>query len=146
MDFEEIDVFTMVTLTDRTMQGGCEITFDHKPLVWKPGQIDRGVPMFVAEWLYTASNGDKHKVWTTAGDYTHRFGVKDAPESLIARCGEHITDCSPIEIDPTAVEGTDVRLIRDADERMVPQAINVPRSELTEKQGAGRNAGALAGR
>ena len=144
MEIEDVDLYTTVTLVDRTMQGGCEIWFDHKPLVFKPGQMERGVPMFVAQWLF--GHGERHMVWTKDGEYTHRFGVKDAPEELIARVGEDCANCAPIEIDTGALEGTDVKLLRDADERLAPRPIAVPRTELTEKQGAGRNAGALAGR
>lgn len=145
MEFANVDVYTSVTLVDRTMLGGTEITFDHVPLVFTPGQMELAVPLFVAEWLYTASQGDKHKVWTTEGEYTHRFGVKNAPEKLVALCGAHITDCTPIEIDRGAVEGTNVKELRDPSEKMGLLHINVPRSELIEKQGA-RNAGALMGR
>lgn len=146
MEFANVDVYSNVTLVDRTTLGGTEITFDHVPLVFAKGQMELTVPMFVAEWLYTASQGDKHKVWTTEGEYTHRFGVKNAPPKLVALCGEHITDCSPIVIDAGAVEGTNIREVRDPGEQVVPQRIDVPRSELTENQSPGRNTGALVGR
>ena len=143
MDLQGVDVYSHVTLVDRAMQGGCEIWFDHVPLAFEKGQIELTVPLFVAEWLFTASNGDKHKVWTTDGEYVCRFGVKNAPQRLLDLAGPQIADLDPIEIDLGAVEGTDVKLTR-TDKTEVRQ-IRVPRNELTEKQGAGSKAGALVG-
>ena len=92
--------FEYVILVDRTGKGGVEIIHDGQRIVFKPGQKERPVPLFLAEWL---ARVDQHRVHTTDGEFVNRFGVREAPEELIRRVGE--MDCSPIEIDTTRAEG-----------------------------------------
>ena len=94
--------YEFVILVDRTGLGGCEIIHDGIRVVFKPGQKERPVPQFLAEWL---SRVDQQKVHTTDGEYVQRFGVRDAPEEFITRVGE--MDCSPITIDTQRLEGWD---------------------------------------
>lgn len=99
-EFSQASGFEYVILVDRTGQGGVEIIHDGVRIVFKPGQKERPVPLFLAEWL---ARVDQHKVHTTDGDWVNRFGVRDAPQELINRVGE--LDCSPIKIDTTRMEG-----------------------------------------
>jgi hypothetical protein len=89
--------FDTVTLVDRTGLGSTEIVFDGQRIVFKPGQTERVVPAFLAEWL---SRVDQHRVHTTDGGWEHRFGFKNED-------GE-VTDCSPIQIDKSKLEGWNV--------------------------------------
>lgn len=89
--------FETVTLVDRTGLGNTEIVFDGQRVTFKRGQKERVVPRFLAEWL---SRVDQHKVHTTDGEWAPRFGFKVDDED--------VTDCSPIEIDKTKLEGWNV--------------------------------------
>jgi len=101
-DFQQSQGFDYVTLVDRAGKGGCEIIYDGVRIVFKPGQTERPVPQFLAEWLMRV---DQQKVHTTNGEYVQRFGVKNAPEELTRLIGE--VDCSPITIDGSRAEGWD---------------------------------------
>src|SRR5262245_20436353 len=109
--------FEYVTLVDRTGLGGTEIIFNGQRVVFKPGQTERPVPSFLAEWL---SRVDQHKVWTINGEWVPRFAVKDASEDYVRTNGEQ--DCSHIDIDKSRLEGwnTDAAIDRDpAHERVI---------------------------
>ena len=95
--------FDYVTLVDRTGQGGCEIIHDGQRIVFKPGQKERPVPLFLAQWL---ARVDQHKVHTTDGEWVSRFGVRDAPDELLKTVGE--MDASPIKLDTKRLEGWNV--------------------------------------
>jgi hypothetical protein len=99
-EFAQASGFEYVILVDRTGLGGVEIIHDGVRITFKPGQHERPVPLFLAEWL---ARVDQHKVHTKDGDWVSRFGVRDAPQELIARVGE--MDDSPIEIDTSRLEG-----------------------------------------
>lgn len=99
-EFSQAAGFEYVILVDRTGQGDVEIIHDGVRIVFKPGQKEKPVPLFLAEWL---ARVDQHKVHTIDGDFVNRFGVRDAPEELTRRVGE--MDESPIEIDTKRLEG-----------------------------------------
>ena len=99
-EFAQASGFEYVILVDRSGLGGTEIIHDGVRIVFKPGQVERPVPLFLAAWL---ARVDQHKVHTTNGDWVSRFGVRDAPDELIRQVGE--MDCSPIKIDTTRMEG-----------------------------------------
>lgn len=109
-DFENASAYDIVTLVDRTTKGGCEIIHDGKRIVFKPGQVEKAVPQFIAEWLFGA---ERHMVHTTDGQYVHRFAVRDAPEELLAQIGAERADESPIEVDTTRTEGWNTELYAD---------------------------------
>lgn len=122
-DFENASAYDIVTLVDRTTKGGCEIIHDGKRIVFKPGQVEKAVPQFIAEWLFGA---ERHMVHTTDGQYVHRFAVRDAPEGLLAQIGAERADESPIEVDTTRAErwNTDVA----ADDRGKTRTIELRRN------------------
>jgi hypothetical protein len=103
--------YEFVNLVDRTGKGGCEIIHDGIRIVFKPGQKERPVPLFLAEWL---ARVDQQRVHTTGGEWVQRFGVRDAPDELTKRVGE--MDCSPIDIDTQRVEGWDTDAAPDRGE------------------------------
>lgn len=133
-DFNEVDAYHPVTLVDRTGNGGCEITHNGVRVVFKTGQAKRAVPSFLAEWLFIHG---KHMVWSEDGEYTHRFGIEDAPEDMLASLGPEAGDCSPITVDGNRLEGWDTTAVdRDAKStRVVP--IGVPASAMRERQATG---------
>ena len=101
-EFQAASSYQYVTLVDRAMTGGCEIVHDGVRIPFKPGEIERPVPQFLAEWLFTV---DQQKVHTTDGRFVNRFAVKDPPPELL-QIDEHIGDMEPIEIQHRA-EGWD---------------------------------------
>jgi hypothetical protein len=106
-DFTEARSYDYVTLVDRAtndISRTREIIHDGFRVVLKPGQTERTVPQFLAEWLFRV---DQQKVHTTDGEFICRFGIKDAPEEFVARVGDAVKDCSPIQIDTTRLEGWD---------------------------------------
>lgn len=100
----EFGAYDFVTLVDRTGLGNDEIVYDSKRIVFKKDQIERPVPRLLAEWLFRV---DQKKVHTIDGDYVFRYGIKDAPDDLVANLGEEVTDCSPITVDTSRLEGWD---------------------------------------
>ena len=103
-DFSQQSAYEYVTLVDRAATGGCEIVFDGHRIPFKPGQVERPVPQFLAEWIFRV---DQHKVHTRDGQYVCRFALKDAPPDLLARVGLESADQTPIEIDGERIEGWD---------------------------------------
>ena len=101
-DLETQDLYSVVTLVDRTGVGGTEFIFDGKRFGLKPGQTELAVPRFVAEWLLSV---DQTKVWTTDGRFVSRFGVKDAPPDFLERLDPGAADTDLITIDGSRVEG-----------------------------------------
>lgn len=122
--------FRAVVLVDRTGQGGTEVIFDGVRIPFAKGESEKPVPLFVAEWLFSQG---KHKVWTEAGDFTNRFGLRNAPESVINALGPESADCSPITLDLSRPEGWDTTGVDRSDTRFVP--INVPSNLTRERQG-----------
>lgn len=110
--FQQGAAYEYVVLVDRTGKGGCEIIHDGYRIVFKPGQKERAVPCFLAEWLFRV---DQHKVHTTTGEYVQRFGIKDAPEEILRTIGEQT--CEPITIDTNRAEGWDVDQYAERDAR-----------------------------
>jgi len=92
-------------LVDRSMKGGCELIHDGVRVVFKPGEIEKAVPQFFAEWVFQT---DKERVHTKEGDFVSRFGLKNPPDELIEALGRECGDCNPIEIDTARVERWDV--------------------------------------
>src|SRR5262245_54905243 len=94
-EFGSVAAFEYVILVDRIGKGGCDIVHDGVTSQFKPGQTERPVPQFLAEWLWRV---DQQKIHTRDGQYIQRFGLKDASPDLIARIGTSALDCSPIEV------------------------------------------------
>jgi hypothetical protein len=124
---------SLVTLVDRTTLGGDEIVADGQRLVFKPGEIEKTVPREFVLWLYRT---DKKRVWTTGGDFAHRYAVKDAPAWLIDHCGPEVADCSPIEVDNTRLEGWDTSGV-PRDDRTRTLRVNIPVNEQPRGSQAG---------
>ena len=100
-DFSLASAYEYVTLVDRAMKGGTEIIHDGVRVVFKPGEIERPVPLFLATWLFQT---DKERVHTTDGQYQRRFGLKDPPPEVLQELGPDVADCDPIEIDTSRIE------------------------------------------
>lgn len=115
--------FEIVNLVDRTGKGGCEIIFDGVRVPFKPGQKERPVPQFLAEWILSV---DQHKVHTKDGEFVNRFAVKeDAPEDFRLRLGRAACDTTPIEIDTDRLEGWDTDNSIDVADRGTERVINL---------------------
>lgn len=99
---EEIqEVPEYATLVDRTGGPG-EFWFAGRPWTFTRAKPTRTVPLYVAMWLMA---DHRNRVWTLEGQFTHRFAVKDGPESLLTELGEDAFDTSPITIDAQRAEG-----------------------------------------
>ena len=119
-----------VWLIDRTTLGGDEIVCDGQRIVLKPGEMRLYVPVDLVVWLYRT---DKKRVWTTDGDFVHRYAVEaPVPDSLIAACGPEVADCSPIDVDRTRLEGSAVGVSRD---KLKVSNVIIPADELRERLG-----------
>jgi hypothetical protein len=120
---------SFVWLTDRTTLGGDEMMIDGQPLVFKAGEIRKYVPRELVLWLY---RHDKRRVWTTDGQWVHRYAVEDPPQGLIDQCGAEVGDCSPIEVDRARIEGWDTTGVpRNERTRVVP--VSIPMNELRDR-------------
>lgn len=131
--------FEIVTLVDRTLKGGCEIVFDGARVVFKPGQVERPVPQFLAEWVFRV---DQHKVHTKDGDFVSRFALKeDAPDDFKARMGRAACDTTPIEIDTDRLEGWDTDASPDAADRGATRVLNLKpqRADFASDAAPGRS-------
>ena len=100
-EFTHAASYEYVTLVDRAMTGGCEIIHDGVRVVFKRGEMERTVPLFLAQWLFQT---DKERVHTTDGQYVRRFGLKNPPPELLAEVGPECADCDPIAIDSKRIE------------------------------------------
>lgn len=136
-DFSQLNVYSIVTLVDRTAKGGTEFIYDGIRFVFKPGEIEKSVPEFVAEWLFKS---DQQRFWTKesapgANDaqYVNRFAIKNCPEKLIELWGPEVADDSAIELDPNVIEGSDAPLYRVGPVRV--EKINIPPAELRDRSG-----------
>lgn len=137
MDFTSVDIYSAVTLVDRSGEGGTEFIFDGIRFVLKPGQTELIVPKFVAQWLLRSDN---YKVWTTDGEFANRFAVKaPVPQDLVDACGPESADCSPITMRTDLLEGSAVAELNPA--RLEVHQLRIPASELRERQGTGDRAG-----
>lgn len=135
-DFADLDVYTIVTLVDRACMGGAGAEFVYDgirfPFVNEDGEavMERTVPQFVAAFLFST---EKHRVWTkpaagqAMGQYVNRYAIKECPKRLVALWGPEVADTSAIEIDPSAIEGSDAPLYRTGPVRVQP--INIPPNE-----------------
>lgn len=121
-DFASGVGFDFVTLVDRAMKGGCELIHDGVRIVFLPGQVERPVPQFFAEWLFRVDQG---KVHTKDGEYVNRFAVRGAPADMAARLGRAALDESPIEIDTDRSEGWDVDSSMSAADRGQTRVVNL---------------------
>lgn len=119
-------------LVDRTTHGGDEIVCDGQRIVFKPGEMRLYVPVDLVVWLYRT---DKRRVWTTDGEFVHRYAVEDPSKSLVDTCGPEVGDCSPIDVDAKRVEGWDTTGVNRAHTEVKP--VNIPAHELRERLGAG---------
>lgn len=131
MDFQHASAFSYVTLVDRTGLGGTEIIYDGVRIVFKPGETEKTVPEFVAEWLLNV--GSQGRVWTEAGEHVNRFAVKDASSQLAASVGPEAVDCSPIQLAQDRIEGWDTSGVDRSSHHTL--TLNVPARELRERQG-----------
>ena len=135
--------FTVVTLVDRTGQGGGELIHDGIRLPIKP---EFHVPAFLARWLF-GTHITQQRVHTTDGQYVCRLGIKDGPEELLSQLGAEAFDVSPIEVAPHVAEGWDTAAIDPARATtMRAQHITVPPAELHARQGGGRRVETWGGR
>ena len=122
----------MVTLVDRAMTGGCEFVCDGQVIDFKPKQVERGVAQVVAEWMWRTN---KLMVHTTDGRFVHRVAIKQPPDELVTRLGEEIGDDSPIEIDVTRLEGTDIEAFAPDRGAVVVRQLRVPREDFANQGG-----------
>lgn len=121
-DFTLASAYEYVTLVDRSMKGGCEIVHDGVRTVFKPGEIERTVPKFLAQWLFQM---DKERVHTTDGAFVRRFGIKDPSPDVLMELGPDAGDCDPIDMDTTRLERWNVEAY--APDRGRVQAVTVAR-------------------
>jgi hypothetical protein len=139
VDFSQVDVYSAVTLVDRTGQGGTEFIFDGIRFVFAPGQTEMTVPKFVAKWLL---EGDRCKVWSAAGEFVPRYAVKGQPQDvqeIIDACGPEVADDTRLDLKTGLLEGSAVAELDPA--KLDVRPITIPRSELRERQGSGSRAG-----
>mgnify|MGYP001557853463 CR=1 FL=1 len=130
MDFQQASALSYVTLVDRAGTGGTELIYDGVRIVFKPGETEKTVPEFVAEWLFTVTQGH---VWTETGEFVNRFAVKDASQQMADILGPEAMDCSPIVLDHSRIEGWDTSSVdRSSHETLT---LNVPAREFRERQG-----------
>jgi hypothetical protein len=137
VDFSSVDIYSNVTIVDRTGHGGTEFIFDGIRFVFKPGQVELIVPKFVAKWLFAT---DRCNVWNAAGEFVHRFAIKGpVPQDIVDACGPEVADDSMIELKTGLLEGSAAAELDPA--KLEVRPINIPRSELRERQGVGARAG-----
>ena len=140
--FTDVDIYSSVVLVDRLGIGGkdAEFMFDGIPFpfVDEDGQVvtEKAFPKFVAEWVFSKN---KFQVWTKPTDtqptqFVNRFGVRNCPKKLIEFYGPEVADCSPIERDPDAIEGSDAPLYRTEPVRVQPLTIP-PNERPRDRQG-----------
>lgn len=122
--------FRSLILVDRAGRGGTEFIFDGVRITFPPGVVEQGCPWFVAQWLFGVN---QTRVWTKDGDFTFRFGVKNAPEEFLAAVGPEAGDTSPIEIDGNRIEGWDTTGVDRSNATVLK--VSVPASDLSERQG-----------
>lgn len=101
-EYEGQDAYSIVTLIDRAATGGTEFIYDGKRITFRPGEIEKPVPQFVALWLFQQ---ERMMVHTTEGAFVCRFAVKGGTDEFKAQVGPDAFDDTPIEIDQTRVEG-----------------------------------------
>lgn len=130
MDFQQASALSYVTLVDRVGTGGTELIYDGIRIVFKPGETEKTVPEFVAEWLFTVTHGH---VWTDTGEYVNRFAVKNADQRMLDALGPEATDCSPIVLDRSRIEGWDTSTVDRSSHQTL--TLNVPAREFRERQG-----------
>ncbi len=152
-DFQNLDVYSNVTLVDRAGQGGKQAEFIYDGIrfdfVDDDGQpvLEKIVPQFVAEFLFKT---DKHQVWTppaegqAIGERVNRYGIKACPKKLIEQWGPEVADCTPIEIDGSVLEGSDAPLYRTGPVRVQP--VNIPPNERPRDRQGRRPAMTMAER
>ena len=118
--------FETVALVDRALQGGFEIIFDGARFVWPKGVVEKHVPQFLAEWIFSV---DQTKVHTKDGEYVNRLAVKEGSgsEDFRARVGRAACDASPIEIDTDRLEGWDTDASPDAADRGNTRVVQLKR-------------------
>jgi hypothetical protein len=153
-DLQTLNVYSIVTLVDRTGIGGTDAEFIYDGIrftfVDEDGQAvtEKTVPQFVAEFLFTGTAADNHQIWTppataeAIGTRINRYGIKQCPKKLIEVWGPEVADCSPIEKDETVIEGSDAPLYRTGPVRVVP--VSIPPNERPRDR-QGRRATILAG-
>jgi hypothetical protein len=151
-DYASLNVYSNVTLVDRTGTGGTAAEFVYDGIRF-PFVDDEGaavteltVPQFVAEFLFAT---DKYKMWTKpaeghdVGNYVNRYGITKCPKKLLELLGPDVADCSPIEPDPNVIEGSDAPLYRTGPVRV--ERLNIPPNEQPRDR-QGRRAVMVAGR
>jgi hypothetical protein len=104
-EMQSAGAYEYVTLVDRSMKGGCEFIYDGVRVVFKPGEMEKPVPQFLAAWLFQT---DKEKVHTTDGRFVNRFGMKNPTDEMLEQLGPDVANCDPIEIDHQRIERWDV--------------------------------------
>ncbi|HYE59342.1 MAG TPA: hypothetical protein VD948_12595 [Rhodothermales bacterium] len=101
VDTTQVD-HTAVLLTDRAGEERYEFAFDGRRWVKPQGRTQWSLPRYVACWLMKR---DRDKVWTTDGEYTHRFGLAEPTDDLVGELGSSVLITDPITIDTNAIEG-----------------------------------------
>lgn len=101
IDTTQVD-HTPVLLTDRAGEGRYEVRFDGRAWVKPQGKTTWSLPSYVAVWLL---KGDRGKVWTTDGQFVHRFGLAEPTDDLVGKLGHAVIITDPITIDTAAIEG-----------------------------------------
>lgn len=127
---------TPVVLVDRTMKGGCEFLFNGRPYVFDKDEMRLVVGADIARHVF---NHDHTKVWTTDGQFVHRYAVENAAgfkkvaERLAQEMGAEILDQTPIELDATRAEGWDTRNADRGRVAIVP--VNPNPADFRDRQG-----------
>lgn len=124
-----------VWLVDRTTHGGDEIVCDGQRIVLKPGEMKLYVPVELVIWLYRT---DKKRVWTTDGEFVHRYAAEGEPAAmkrLTDACGPEVGDCSPIVVDAKRAEGWDTTGVPRANTTLTN--VDIPAHEMRERLGGG---------
>lgn len=135
-EYDERD-WQIVTLVDRTGQGGGEIIYDGLRIPIRP---EFPIRARIARWLLRAS---QHMIHTTEGQFVCRFGVKRDPDSedLILSLGEEVADCSPLEIDTTRLEGWDAESVDPDRDKATAVDLKIPTSVRRTRDGSRGQAG-----
>ena len=103
--FQGANIYQSVILVHRAFTEAAEIIHDGVRVVFKPGEVEKPVPQFLAEWLFQT---DKETVAVKGGGRARRFGIKDPSDELLQALGAECSDCDPVEIDHGRLENWDV--------------------------------------
>ena len=137
-DLQNLDVYSIVTLVDRTGIGGTDAEFVYDgirfPFVDEDGQAvtEKTVPQFVAEYLFTGTAADNHCVWTrpadgeSMGTRVNRYGIKHCPKSSSSGGARRWPSARRSTKTPRSLRAPMRRCTARAPVRVVP--VNIPRT------------------